>query len=181
MGTSPSSTKNEDEDPSVQLALFEEPSDEAHQLSSPQADDSASLLTTTCSFCGKPVDPKSDTTYAEVRSWVYGAKKDHAVLRQYTGSFADSHCISLLRSGHHPSQKTLDETATEAPVADRLTQALATDRSFSWLRGFAEGMAGDDSDPTGATDPEDYLDGYADGEQHRDFTIKAPVTDPTTF
>lgn len=168
-------------DPSVQLALFEEPSDEANKLPSPQADDSASLLTATCTFCGRPVDPKSDTTYAEVRSWVYGAKKDHAVLRQYTGLHADSRCISLLRSGHHPSQRTLDETACDPQVADRLTEALATDRSFSWLRGFAEGMAGDDSDSTGATDPDDYLDGYAEGEQHRDFTIKAPFTNPTTF
>lgn len=178
METSPSSTNNEEE-PSVQLALFEEPSDEAHTLPSPHADDSASLLTTTCAFCGKPVDPKSDTTHAEVRSWVYGAKKDHAVLRQYTGLYADSNCISLLRSGHHPSQKTLNETAEESPVADRLTKALATDRSPEWLEGFADGIAGKNSL---MTDSEDYEDGFLEGQQHRDFEkTEAPITEPTTF
>ena len=168
-------------DPSFQLALFEEPSDEANKLPSPQADDSASLLTATCTFCGRPVDPKSDTTYAEVRSWVYGAKKDHAVLRQYTGLYADSNCISLLRSGHHPSQRTLDETANDPPVADTLNETLATDRSPEWLAGFSAGISGTRVDHTAILESEDYLDGYTEGEQHRDFSVEAPVTDPTTF
>lgn len=165
-------------DPSIQLALFEEPSDEANKLPSPQADNSASLFTATCSFCGRPVDPKSDTTYAEVRSWVYGAKKDHAVLRQYTGLYADGNCISLLRSGHHPSQRTLDETADDPPVADLLNETLATDRSPEWLEGFADGVAGKSSR---VTDSEDYEDGFLEGQEHQDFSIEAPVTDPTTF
>ena len=177
METSSSSTKNDG--PTAQLALFEEPSDEAHKLSSPHTDDSASLLTATCSFCGRPVDPKSDTTYAEVRSWVYGAKKDHAILRQYTGLYADSHCISLLRSGHHPSQKTLDETAEEPAVTNRLDEALATDRSPEWLLGFGHGVSGHSAD---FPDDADYQDGYLEGDQHRDFgRAQVPITEPTTF
>jgi hypothetical protein len=166
-------------DPPVQQALFEEQNDEAHQLPSPHADNSASLFTITCSFCGKPVDPESDTTYAEVRSWIHGAKKDRAVLRKYTGLYADSHCISLLRSGHHPSQKTLDETAEDSPVADRLNEALATDRHPEWLEGFADGIAGKSSR---ITDSEEYEDGYLEGEGHRDFgKVSVPITEPTTF
>lgn len=174
-----SAKSNSPEEPSVQLALFEEPSDEAHTLSSPHADDSASLLTTTCTFCGKPVDPRSDTTHAEVRSWVYGAKKDHAVLRQYTGLYADGNCIALLRSGHHPSQKTLNETAEESPVADRLTETLATDRSSEWLEGFTDAIAGKNSR---MTDNEDYEDGFIEGQGHRSYgRADVPITEPTTF
>lgn len=167
------------EGPSVQLVLFEEPSDEANKLASPHADDSASLLTATCSFCGRPVDPKSDTTYAEVRSWVYGAKKDHAVLRQYTGLHADSHCISLLRAGHHPSQKTLDESIHEPDFADRLTQTLGTDRSPEWLEGFTDAIAGK---TRAVVDSDDYYEGFFEGEGHRSFgRVSVPITDPTTF
>ncbi len=174
-----SAESDSSKDPSVQLALFEEPSDEAHQLSSPHADDSASLLTATCAFCGRPVDPKSDTTHAEVRSWVYGAKKDHAVLRDYTGRYADSHCISLLRSGHHPSQKTLDETIREPDIADRLTQTLGTDRSAEWLEGFADAIAGK---TRAVVDSDDYYDGFTEGEMHRSYgRVSIPITDPTTF
>lgn len=153
---------------SEQTALFEEPANESDKIRPLEQDDQASLLTTTCHFCGRPVDPKHESTYAEVRTWVHGAKKDSSVLRSYTGLYADSGCIAMLRAGHHPMQKTLEETLAEPAQSDRRFEALATDRSFEWLRGFADGLSGSPSDDLIA-EMDDYKEGFLEGEAHRDF------------
>ena len=146
--------------PSEQLPLFEEPPrDEADKLSSPRSDDST-LPRATCFFCGRHVDPKSDTTYAEVRSWISGPKKDSAVLRQYTGRYADNDCISLLRAGMHPSQKTLEETADATPSAAFAEFELFPTRSPEWEAGFQDGFSG--SDPR-LNQNDEYSEGYSDG------------------
>lgn len=149
--------------PSVQLPLFEEPSDEAHVLSS-ASEDNTVLPAAQCYFCGRGVDPRSDSTYAEVRSWVSGPKKDSAVLRQYTGLYADSDCISLLRAGMHPSQKTLEETSSADPTSERAEFELAPDRSDNWQKGFRDGVIGTRSD----IEEEDYYEGYSEGQAARD-------------
>lgn len=161
MEQSPFSTDDEDALASEQLALFEEPANESNLSASSDSDDQASLLTATCNFCGRPVDPKHESTYAEVRTWVHGPKKDSSVLRQYTGLYADSGCVALLRAGHHPMQKTLDETNAEPAISDRITHTLATDRSPEWLRGFTAGNSGAGHD-SAEKDP-DFLEGFEEG------------------
>lgn len=159
------SLTEDDTQPSVELPLFEEPPvDETHKLSSPRPDDSTLSCAAVCHFCGKGVDPKSDTTYAEVRSWVSGPKKDSAVLRQYTGLYADGGCISLLRSGLHPLQKTLEETVGQKPVSELVVTPLVTDRSDQWNEGFSDGFDGKGF----RIDGEDYVDGYEAGKEQRE-------------
>ncbi len=172
MEPSPFST-DEDVTASKQSALFEEPANESNVLPSSNADDQAGLLTTTCSFCGRPVDPKHESTYAEIRTWVHGAKKDSSVLRQYTGLYADSGCIAMLRAGHHPMQKTLEETINEDPVSDRVTNSLATDRSPDFLKGFSLGVAGARHDNLDS-ESFDFQDGYEEG--HSAFIMKMSST-----
>lgn len=162
------SLTEEDTQPSVELPLFEEPQiDEAHELSSPRTDDSTPSDSTVCHFCRRPVDPKSASTYAEVRSWISGPKKDSAVLRQYTGLYADSECISLLRSGLHPLQKTLEETAQQKPVSELVIAPLATDRSEQWNKGFADGFAGKSAAMNDEEYEEGYFAGILAGSEHR--------------
>lgn len=175
MEMSPFST-TEDVDASEQTALFEETANESDKVRSPGENDQAILLTTTCHFCGRPVDPKHESTYAEVRTWVHGAKKDSSVLRSYTGLYADSGCIAMLRAGHHPMQKTLEETLAEPAVSDRRFEALATDRSFEWLRGFTDGLSGSQTDDL-ISQLDDYKEGYIEGEAHRDFGKLIPQND----
>lgn len=152
-----------DTQPSVQLPLFEEPPrDEADKLSSPRSDNPV-LPASTCTFCGRTVDPKSDTTYAEVRSWVSGPKKDSAVLRDYTGLYADGDCISLLRSGLHPTQKTLEETANAAPVSETAEYTLVPERSENWHRGYLDGLHDNN---LGLSEDEDYNQGFLEGQIH---------------
>lgn len=85
-------------------------------------------------------------------------------MREYTGVYADSDCINLLRSGLHPSQKTLDETASAEPTSETIGELLIVSRSTHWLEGFSDGLNGR-SAGVRANDDDDteYTDGFVAG------------------
>jgi hypothetical protein len=89
------------------------------------------------------------TTYLEVRAWVRGAKKDSAVLRQYTGRIACGDCIAKLRAGISPHaqdfEAALDAPAFPAPVNPN--GAIFTDVSRDYRTGHDDGYAGRPFEP----------------------------------
>jgi ribosome modulation factor len=112
------------------------------------------------------------TTYLEVRAWVRGAKKDSAVLRQYTGDIACGDCIAKLRSGVSPHAQDF-ETALDAPAAPAPVQhdgAIFTDTSTAYRTGFADGYAGRPSEPEKyiLVSREEYRNGWVDGRNEAD-------------
>src|SRR3954469_3062673 len=93
-----------DSGPTEEVPLFESPAtggQDAKDLSRESGGD-VTVGQHYCSICLRRVSMDDPTTYLEVRAWVRGAKKDSAVLRQYTGLVACGDCIAKLRAGVSP-------------------------------------------------------------------------------
>jgi hypothetical protein len=128
----------------------------------------------TCTHCGRGINPDDESTFKEIRSWVYGAKKDSAVLRTYTGRQACSDCISNLRSGIAPDQPNLNALLDATPE-ERTTESIYTDRSPAYIAGFAAGIAGKVKNTRSTTNlaKKEYMEGFEDGRSKRD-DVKNP-------
>jgi hypothetical protein len=128
----------------------------------------------TCTYCGRGVNPDDESTFKEIRSWVYGVKKDSAVLRTYTGRQACSDCISNLRSGIAPDQPNLNALLDATPEK-RTTESIYTDRSPAYIAGFAAGIAGKVKNTRSTTNlaKKEYMEGFEDGRAKRE-DVKDP-------
>jgi hypothetical protein len=120
-----------------------------------------------CSICFRRVSMDDPTTYLEVRAWVRGAKKDSAVLRQYTGLVACGDCIAKLRAGVSPHAQDF-EAALDAPAFPALVDpnaAIFTDVSPDYRTGHDDGYAGRPSEPGKyiLDSMDEYRNGWVDG------------------
>lgn len=122
----------------------------------------------TCAFCSTPVDASEESTHSEVLSWIRGKKKDSSVLRSYTGRYACSPCIKVLRSGIDPREpnafQLLEEASVSVAVGDKV---LFTDQSPIYTAGFSAGLNGnpDNRDPN-SMHP-DWKEGFLVGQEQR--------------
>jgi hypothetical protein len=134
-----------------------------------------------CSFCGTKVDPKDKSTYAEIRSYVHGEKKDSAVLRNYTGRYAHEACVNNLKSGIAPDQPNLN-SAMDSSIEQPEDQDLPTDQSESYIKGYKDGFEDTyNNDPALSgnqrIDPEEYETGYIAGETARNSRLSIIPTE----
>jgi hypothetical protein len=121
-----------------------------------------------CEFCKTRLDLSDEKTHHEVISWVYGKKRDSAVLRQYTGKVACEPCIRVLKTGVDPRERTALELVDDASVSMTIgDNTLFTDRSPVYAHGFTAGLAGnpDGLDPE-MMDP-NWKEGFVAGQEQR--------------
>lgn len=119
-----------------------------------------------CAICTERVDRDDDTTYHEILSWVRGAKKDAATMREYTGRVAHGPCVSRLVAGIAPSQKSLEEVLDEAPTPSTEGDPDFLSESSDYHQGYADGIA-DVGITKGYETSGDYIRAYWKGCSQR--------------